>query len=303
MKVKHLAGSTALFVGLAGLGVIGCQAAPTTSEGDILQAELAMEGCQTACAQCSAGCACVGEKFGAFDRIDGMWTLRDCDAAGPTESTFKYGQSAFLPVMGDWDGDGTDTVGVYNATTATFHLRNQNSAGLGEITFGFGEPATSWMDWRLWIPIAGDWDDDGIDTIGLYNSATSTFYLRNTNTAGYADISFQYGGENSNWWPVAGDWDGDGVDTIGLYDYNNSVFHLRNHNSAGSADLVYMYGRAPSTWRPMAGDWDGDGIDTIGLFDMLGGTVYLRNEHAAGPADLTIAFEGVYSDFPVAGRW
>ena len=75
-----------------------------------------------------------------------------------------------------------------------------------------------------WIPIAGDWDGNGTDTIGLYDPATSTFYLRNTNGTGVADVTFNYGVGGAGWIPIAGDWNGDGKDTIGLYDPATSMF-------------------------------------------------------------------------------
>ena len=57
-------------------------------------------------------------------------------------------------------------------------------------------------------PIVGDWNNDGTDTVGLYNPATARYYLRNTNSAGVADTSFTYGAANSGWAPLAGDWNG-----------------------------------------------------------------------------------------------
>ena len=52
-------------------------------------------------------------------------------------------------------------------------------------------------------PIAGDWNGDGVDTIGFYNSATGAFFLKNSNANGYADISFVFGVGGAA--PVAGD--------------------------------------------------------------------------------------------------
>ena len=54
----------------------------------------------------------------------------------------------------------------------------------------------------------------GIDTIGAYNPASATFFLRNSNSAGVADITFNYG--IPNWVPIVGDWDGDGASTSSL---------------------------------------------------------------------------------------
>src|SRR5687768_13717615 len=34
------------------------------------------------------------------------------------------------------------------------------------------------------LPVVGDWDDDGDDTIGLHDPATSNWYLRSANPSG-----------------------------------------------------------------------------------------------------------------------
>jgi hypothetical protein len=35
--------------------------------------------------------------------------------------------------------------------------------------------------------VAGDWDGNGSDTIGVYRPSSGVFYLRNSNTQGVAD--------------------------------------------------------------------------------------------------------------------
>src|SRR5262249_39485267 len=85
---------------------------------------------------------------------------------------------------------------------------------------------------------------------GLYDPASSTFFLKNTNSAGPADLVFPYGPANSGWIPLVGDWNGDGMRTAGLYNPTTSVFFLKNTNSAGPADLVFQYGPANSGWIP-----------------------------------------------------
>ena len=52
------------------------------------------------------------------------------------------------PIVGDWDGDGTDTIGV--CRNAQFLLRNSNTVGFADIVFGLGIPGD--------MPIAGNWD-------------------------------------------------------------------------------------------------------------------------------------------------
>ena len=52
--------------------------------------------------------------------------------------------------------------------------------------------------------VPGDWNMNGTDTVGLFRPRDATFYLRNTNTAGVADITFSFGG--GAWQPIAGNW-------------------------------------------------------------------------------------------------
>ncbi|MCP5449373.1 MAG: M4 family metallopeptidase [Gammaproteobacteria bacterium] len=97
------------------------------------------------------------------------------------------------------------------------------------------------------------------DTIGLYSPTSGTFYLRNSNSAGAANVSFRYGPANAGWVPLTGDWDGNGTDTIGLYSPTSGTFYLRNSNSAGAANVSFRYGPANAGWIPLTGDWDGSG--------------------------------------------
>jgi lysophospholipase L1-like esterase len=48
----------------------------------------------------------------------------------------------------------------------------------------------------------GDWNGDGIDTVGLFNPLTNRFYLRNSNSGDKADIGFSYGPAGAGWLPV-----------------------------------------------------------------------------------------------------
>ncbi|MCZ7402831.1 MAG: right-handed parallel beta-helix repeat-containing protein [Candidatus Methanoperedens sp.] len=132
----------------------------------------------------------------------------------------------------------------------------------------------------------------GSDTVGIYRNGS--FYLRNSNSAGSADLSFIYGVDGDI--PLVGDWNGDGVDTVGIY--RHGAFYLHNSNSAGSADISFIYGVDGDI--PLVGDWNGDGIDTVGIY--RAGAFYLRNSNSAGNADLSFIY-GVDGDTPLVGDW
>lgn len=144
----------------------------------------------------------------------------------------------------------------------------------------------------------------GTDTPGTFDATPSFFYLRNSNSAGPADLSFGYGPAPSMWVPIKGDWDGDGIDTVGLYDPSTSTFYLKNSNAAGPADLTFQFGLPGLGYVPVSGDWDGDGADSIGLYRPSTGGFVLRDTNAPGAADYTFTMTPTSASMkPIAGDW
>jgi len=141
----------------------------------------------------------------------------------------------------------------------------------------------------------------GTTTMGAYNPDTATFYLRNSNTPGNADLTLLYG--NVGLKPVVGDWDGDGDATLGSYDPDTATYYLRDSNTQGPADGTILYGNLG--WIPIAGDWDGNGTDTIGAYDPATSKFYLRNSNTPGNADYPpFQFGNANAGWiPLAGDW
>ncbi len=222
------------------------------------------------------------------DTFTGHWYLRDFNTAGSSNIPgIAYGGPGDIPKVGDWDGNGTDTVGVYRA--GIWYLRNVNTSGPHTVTsFAYGGGTD--------IPLVGDWDGNGTDTVGVYKSGV--WYLRNSNTAGAHTVtSFAYGGGTDI--PFVGDWDGNGTDTVGVY--RNGVWYLRNSNTAGSHTVPsFTYGGPGDI--PIVGDWNNDGIDTVGL--IRNGVWYLRNANSAGPHTITsFAYGTPGIDTFIVGDW
>jgi len=163
---------------------------------------------------------------------------------------FQYGAtgSTLKPVVGDWNGDGVDSIGIYNTKTGVFSLRNSNSAGAADGSFRWTSAN------KAWLPIVGDWDGNGADSIGLYNATSGTFYHRNVNSSGGAEITARFGPTRTAA-PEIGDWNADGIDTIGTYVAKTGTFSLRNTNSAGGADVQFVFRPVSSGGTPLAGRW------------------------------------------------
>jgi subtilisin family serine protease len=230
--------------------------------------------------------AIVRDTTGVFRPSNGALYLKNSNSTGFADVAINYGLPGDYPVVGDWDGDGTATIGIYR--NGIFYLRNSNTIGFADIVFAFGAPGDQ--------PIAGDWNGDGIDTIGVYRSSAITFYLRNSNSPGAPEMSFALG--NPGDVGLAGDWNGDGMDTTGVFRPSNGALYLKNTNVTGFADIVINYGLPGD--KPVTGDWNNDGIDTIGIY--RNGTFYLRNNNTIGFADLVFAL-GINGDMPIAGNW
>ena len=113
---------------------------------------------------------------------------------GFAEYNFYFGNPGDKPFVGDFDGDGTDTLGLHRESTGFLYFRNTNTQGIADFQFYFGDPGD-----RM---IAGDWTGDGNDSPGIFRPGDSTFYLRYTNTQGNADETRTWGG--TAWLPVAG---------------------------------------------------------------------------------------------------
>ncbi|HEV3226353.1 MAG TPA: PQQ-dependent sugar dehydrogenase [Acidimicrobiales bacterium] len=208
--------------------------------------------------------------------------IRNSPSSGTADATFTFGEQGDVPLFCDWDGNGTDTVGLFR--NGTWFLRNTNSTGPAEATFTFGDPGD--------MPVCGDWNGGGKDSVGVYRNGV--FYLKNTNHTGVADRVIGFGDPGDR--PVVGDWDGNGTDTVGVF--RSGVFFLRNRNTTGPADLTFGYGNAGDT--PVAGDWNGDGKTTIGVWRP--GVFLLRNTNSTGTAQIVAGY-GDAGDVPATGNF
>ncbi len=104
---------------------------------------------------------------------------------GPADYSFLFGNPGDVPVVGDWNGNNTDSIGLRRPSNGFVYLRNTNTQGVADVSYFFGDAGD--------LVFAGDWDDDGIDTIGLFRPSTATVYLKNTHTTGSADVTYGMG--------------------------------------------------------------------------------------------------------------
>ena len=117
---------------------------------------------------------------------------------GAAEYPFLFGNPGDKPVVGDWDSDGTDEIGLHRESTGFFYYRNTLTTGIADGQFYFGDPGDRF--------VSGDWGViDGVDTPAVFRPSNAAFYFRYTLTQGNADSQFIWPSAATNWLPVAGE--------------------------------------------------------------------------------------------------
>ena len=146
------------------------------------------------------------DTIGMYSRTQKTWYLKDSNTDGWGDvTTVRFGStdSSWIPVVGDWNNCGPDKIGLYSRTQKTWYLKGENIDGwVNYLTYRFGSTDSSW------IPVVGDWDGDGTeDKIGMYSRTQKTWYLKDTNTDGWGDVTtVRFGSTDTSWVPVTGKW-------------------------------------------------------------------------------------------------
>jgi len=135
--------------------------------------------------------------------------LLDFGDGGQEEVGFSFGQFATdTPVGGgDWDGPGvngtTQHVGFVRDNGSgnwRWFLDTNNDGSVAEIrnvVFGLTTD----------MPIVGDWDGDGTDTVAVFRLDDGNWYLKLNNATGVADHGVHFHAHGDDTLPVAGAFD------------------------------------------------------------------------------------------------
>ena len=240
------------------------------------------------------------DTVGTFNRSAGVFLLRNSNTTGTADividlKPFIGNLPGDIPITGDWNGDGKDEVGVFRngVFLLAFPIVTPAPNGQPVTTFaivGASIPGTQAGD----IPVVGDWNGDGTDTIGLYRAGN--WLLCNT-LNGTVDLNVAFGLAGDQ--PIVGDWNGNGIDKVGVGRPSGGTlitWFLRNSD----ADVpIFNFGQADD-FKAVAGDWQGTGFDTVGSWRNALAQFFLFDGVSAS---LPVAVVGQSGDVPLAGEW
>jgi hypothetical protein len=169
-----------------------------------------------------------------FYERNGVWLVdlnrnRRWDSDG-SDKGFIFGGRGDVPVVGDWDGDGTVDIGVFRNGVWLLDLNGNRiwdgSGADAEIVFGKSGD----------MPVVGDWNGDGVDNVGVYRDGVWLLDLSGNQKWDGAkpDRELALGREGDV--PVVGDWNGDGIDEPGLFREGRLV--IRSDGEGRKRELV-----------------------------------------------------------------
>ena len=110
----------------------------------------------------------------------------DGEGLGAADTNFRFGNFGDSPLVGDWDADGTDGVGVVRSSTGMAYFSNTLAASSGSTSVPFLKGDD---------PVVGKWDS-AADTVVAYQPSSGNFYLP-------GGEPLQYG--NAHTTPISGD--------------------------------------------------------------------------------------------------
>ncbi|WP_336216005.1 glycoside hydrolase domain-containing protein [Nonomuraea sp. LPB2021202275-12-8] len=231
------------------------------------------------------------------------WGLHNYNAAGGVEHLFNWDTPDTCdPITGDWNGNGTDTVGAAcrDNLALNWAMLNGHNPNAGGYLFSWGSSRC--------VSMTGDWDGNGSDTPGticLGPNGAWQWSMHNYNAAGSVEYRFDWG-PTSGCWPVVGDWNGDRKDTPGVVcPRSDGQWHwaLHNYNQAGGTEYAFNWGSTQC--GPIIGDWDGNRSDTPGTVCARPNGAWqwgMHNYNAAGAVEHLFEW-GSTTQRPIVGDW
>lgn len=234
--------------------------------------------------------------------VGGQWFV-DLNGNGQWDTGdlwISLGTELDRPVVGDWDGDGKDDVGIFGRRwqrdeqkikrdpglpdPANTRRRTVDAQAVAHRTEDQGDDRKRLMlrgddgmlkadavdhvfqyGEQVDTPVAGDWNGDGIDQIGVFRNGNWLLDADGDGRWTDRDEKVKFGQVGDQ--PVVGDFNGDEIDEIGIVRGDMWIIDTDGDRRITGNDLQIRVPRQSGDSQPIVGDFDGDGKDEPGYYD------------------------------------
>jgi len=206
----------------------------------------------------------------------GTWTwlssttgLTTSGASGTVWGSASVGD---VPLSGDIDGDGTNDLIVWRASTGTWYWLTSSSGYTGGDAKQWGsQPHGD-------VPMLADIDGDGADDLIVWRASTGTWYwLTSSSQYDYAAAGArQWGTGTLGDVPMLGDFDGDGRADLAVWRPTDGTWYWLTSSSgyAYASQGARQWGNSAAGDKPLVGDFDGDHRSDLAVWRASTGTWY-----------------------------
>ncbi len=168
----------------------------------------------------------------------GSWVIDPQRQGGlcGTCSVYFFGGSGDVPLLGDFDGDGTADLVLFRNGAWYVHTDHTDHYGSVQYAFTFGTAGD--------VPFVGDFDGDGRADIGVFRQGTWLISLSSGTLYGstIADLTVGFGAPTDV--PFVADWDRDGIADLGLF--RDGIWYVSTRRDS-FAQVVYGMGGTGDT--------------------------------------------------------
>jgi hypothetical protein len=142
----------------------------------------------------------------------GNWRSMQRTASGSVRAdtidhVFQFGSTGDRVVVGDWSGDGIDTVGIFRRGHWVLDVDGDGRFTDRDLAFDLGGPDA--------VPVAGDFNGDGLDEVGVFEQGVWRLDTNGDRVLDERDRVVRFGGAGDL--PLVGDFGGAGQDSLGVF--------------------------------------------------------------------------------------
>ena len=222
---------------------------------------------------------------------DGTWRILKSTSSYTASTVVGWGGAGYVPVPGDYDGDGRLDPAIYNSSTGQW-LALKSSTNY-TTSFGQGWGGTGYL------PVPGDYDGDGKTDPSVYVAATGQWLILKSSSGYTSSITASWGG--TGYTPVPGrDFDGDGKSDITVYLESTGFWYILKSSTNFTTAQNISWGGTGYTL--VAGDYDGDGKADPGLYQRSTGNWAILKSSTGYTTTIAASWGGAGYD-PVPGDY